>query len=211
MGDLEQLLPLVKAHREMAVLSSIFLGHDDIAIVAGAYKGDTIEFLASLHDAGDDSPEFVGYEPQDWAFKECLHRFSGRSNVRISPYALGTKMGSFPMYEWNTDACSFVELPTYREMSNGYMNKVDDEIDLLGVLTVELLVLNIEGYEHELIPYMHEKNMLQRFSHIVMQVHEILPGQSALRIDGLLSETHALKWFSGNWYHWERALPKGEM
>lgn len=138
-------------------------------LVVGAYRGLAMEALANLY------PEcslIVGFEPQGWAAEDASERLKPYPICLVFDEALGTEAGEFPMGEWHTDACSFVNTgPGSRERGRGWM--VDADQFLRGPLyqTIDLMIVNIEGYEYKLLPYMHEHGLLDRVKRLAVQWH----------------------------------------
>lgn len=196
MSDFEQLLALVKAHREAAVLASLWLNEKSKVVVAGAYKGDTIAFLDGMFGC-----EIHGYEPQEWAYNECVKRFAGRLNVYVHPYAIGAECGELPMGEVGTDAASFVPDLAARTHGTGMMYWIDqafEDAKLDG--EIDLCVFNMEGYEYKLLPYMAEHGIIQRVKHLVIQFHDM--DEPYIEAMKLLGQTHIMRWEHANWNHW---------
>lgn len=194
MSDLDEMLDLIKRHREVAVLGSFNFNADSVAVVAGAYKGDTIAFLRGLYDM-----YVVGYEPQDWAFKECEQRFHGDKKVELSNYGIGVRTEGRSMGEYGNDAASFVPDPAARTHGFGQLYDVVTLVPL--IMGFDLAVFNMEGYEYELLPYMAEKGLLQKINHLVIQFHDMdVSAYDATQ--ELLRNTHMKRWEHANWAHW---------
>lgn len=140
-------------------------------VVVGAYKGLAMEALDELYHPA----QVIGYEPQIWAANETFARVEGRDNCAIIPFALwaGTPpVGKIPMGEWHTDACSFVNVgPGSREQ--GFGSAIDANLALatLGVDKIDLMVMNIESYEYQLIPYLRSKKWLEKIDRLAVQWH----------------------------------------
>lgn len=139
------------------VLAAIEWENVGTAVVAGAYRGTVMRLLAEDYP---DIQRIVGYEPQLWAAIECLQTTRPFTACEVRPYAIGTEAGEFPMGEWETDGCSFLRVGS-RVQGTGRMVEVGQEwrrADLWvpedEVTTVDLLVLNAEGYEWKLLPYL---------------------------------------------------------
>lgn len=198
MSDLSELLDLIKRHREMGVLAALPLTHDSTVIVAGSYKGDTIDFLYNLYECN-----IYGFEPQEWACTYSRARFDGLSKIKIFPYALGVQTGTFPMYEWGTDACSFIEPPDGRKKGIGRMRDVVTVFDKLNIGQVHASLFNLEGYEHLLLPYMEHNVLLHRINDIILQIHR-KDAQPYIQLLGALMHGHVRRWEQQNWQWWSK-------
>lgn len=141
---------------------------DSTIVVAGAYKGRLMKLLDDVY-----RPRLlVGYEPQLWtrdAAKELLgwpdpERMVLSSNTtddgrraELHPYAIGIEEGEYLMGEWGTDACTFVT-PTHRASGSGRMvlatKALGDVAWESPSKQIDLFVVNMEGYEFDLIPHL---------------------------------------------------------
>lgn len=199
MSDFDQLSELLSRHREVAVLASLDLKSGDKAVVAGAYDGTTIKFLCDFF--GPDL-EVHGYDPQGSMLSSAANKLRGYPNVHLYDYGIGVEAGSFPMVRAGTDMCSFVMDDT--PVTNvGVLRLADDVLSDLD--HVSLMVLNMEKYEHVLLPYMVENSLVQRVDHLVVQFHgdenDHAPSSDLLKG---LRRTHDLKWSRPRWQwaHW---------
>lgn len=128
-----------------SILKSLITADAPTIVVAGAYKGLVVDYLATLYP----SAPVLGYEPQGWAYEVARERNSIHKNAKIYPYGLGVETkDSVPMGEFSTDACSFLEDSGERGFGN-----LEDAALHLGP-GVDLLVINMEGYEYKLLPYL---------------------------------------------------------
>ena len=203
MNDFDQLVELLKRHREVAVLAALNIRPDDKAIVAGAYDGTTIKFLCDFF--GPDL-EVHGYDPQSSMLSRAADKLRGYPNVHLYDYGIGVVAGSFPMVRAGTDMCSFIADDT--PVTNvGELRLVDDVLGDLG--HVRLMVLNMEQYEHVLLPYMVEHSLMQHVDHLLVQFHgsenDHAPSTDLLNA---LRRTHDLEWSRPRWQwaYWERRV-----
>lgn len=201
MSDITELARLIKSHREIASIAAISpTDMESAAVVIGAYKGDTIHLIRELYHG----VTVYGYEPQKWAFDICNERFVNDYDVHIDNCALGTRDTMVEMGYFGTDACSIVNKPDDRPKTSVYMR------DIVSTLRnnkhiqegVSLAVINIEGYEYELIPYMSKNGLLDNISNVVIQLHGVG------NLSDTFNKTHNLRWWSGairgSWFHWVR-------
>lgn len=201
MTDFDQLSDLLSRHREVAILASLDIESDGKAIVAGAYEGTTIKFLCDFF-----GPELqvYGFEPQVTMYKRATRNLSAYPNVHLYNYGIGVESGSFPMVRGDTDQCSFVEDGT--PVTNaGELLDANEIFADLG--RVRLMVLNMEKYEHVLLPYMTRCDLMQYVDHLVVQFHgdedDHAPSSDLLKS---LRHTHDLKWSRPRWQwaYWAR-------
>lgn len=137
-------------------------------IVVGAYKGITMELLDDLYHPA----RIVGFEPQLWAQTEAVLRLVNRDNCTVLPFGLGDKTTRLPMGEFYTDACSFINVgPGSREQGEGQIAEALDIFNAMNLWVVDLMVMNIEGYEFQLLPYLRKMKILNRINRIAIQWH----------------------------------------
>lgn len=198
MSDFDVLAELLKAHREVAVIASLDLRPHDKAIVAGAYEGTTIKFLCDFFDM-----EVHGYEPQHVMRERAAQRLANYPKVHLHEYGIGVESGLMPMVRGGTDMCSFIADGTPAD-TVGMLRLADDIFEVMG--RVQLMVLNMEKYEHVLLPYMADRNLMHNVEHLLVQFHgeegEYAPS-AALRRG--LNRTHTLRWVRPRWQwaYWE--------
>jgi len=136
---------------------------ESTVVVAGSYKGRVLDLIDQVY-----SPSGIyGFEPQKWAFDIANERTKDLSNIYNHNYAIGAKSGVFPMGEWETDACSFVN--HVREQGSGVMREIDTFFP--STFQVDLAIFNMEGYEFDLLPYMIEKGMMNHWKRFAVQFH----------------------------------------
>lgn len=192
-----QLAALLKGHREAAILGALNLEPDDLALVAGGYKGETVGFLRELYDC-----HVATYEPQAWAVRELLERFGNDDKVYIRPYALGVTDDMQPMYEFETDACSFLPIDGSRQSALGQMREAVGLLHELYTLP-RVVVLNIEGYEYALLDHLHKADLIRTTQYWIIQFHrasEMCHERS--RTLTQLADSHDLLWATVNWECW---------
>lgn len=143
-------------------------------MVVGAYKGVTMELLAEMYPTAD----VLGFEPQQWAVeyaRDRLERFGKRCYVYVLGLGTEQKEGfvTLPMGEFGTDACSFVNVgPGSREQGKGMIVDFDWYMRYVTHIEhIDLMIMNIEGYEFDLLPYMINKGWLPNIDKLAVQFH----------------------------------------
>lgn len=149
-------------HIEAPLLRDMPIPPEGNIVIAGAYKGDTVEFLAKHHP---DALIFA-YEPQQWAFDEI----EGGPNLIKYNVALGERDGVVKLHKFETDACYIEYVPdVWPEDSDVIADCIDARRELGRLFNIELFVMNMEGYEYTLIPYIIPfvpiKRLLVQFHH----------------------------------------------
>lgn len=127
------------------------------------------------------------FEPQCWAFEVCRAVLGDRAFV--FSYGLGIEEGHFPMGKTGTDGCTFVA----GSDGDGQMREIGAAFRELDIAHIDLMLINIEGYEFTLIPHMFAQGI---FPHTLMvQMHGSDEQTDALR--ALLAAHYAPLWDYG--------------
>lgn len=138
-------------------------------VVVGAYKGLAMEALAELYPTS----KISGFEPQSWAFEEANSRLVNYPNARVANIGLGVEDQLLDMGEWHTDAASFINTgPGSREQGTGYIGEADKCLrDIAQVTHIDLMIVNIEGYEYKLLPHLRSKGWFNSIERLAVQWH----------------------------------------
>lgn len=143
----------------------------DTVVVAGAYTGKLMAALLELYPGVN----VVGFEPQLWAWELAIARLGRDYPVmrwQVYPFGLGdeTRAG-VPMGEFATDACSFINVGEgSREQGFGNLVEAGEALAPLGS-KISLMILNMEGYEFRLLPYLMKKGLLGQVKRLAVQWH----------------------------------------
>jgi len=74
---------------------------------------------------------------------------------------------------------------------------------------VELAVINVEGGEFELLPYLTNSCLIRQFKRLMIQWHYVVPNAGKIRemIMSALAKTHEMTWNHGTWEAWHLRCP----
>jgi FkbM family methyltransferase len=134
------------------------LNSKSVVVEIGGYIGRWALQIAERYH-----PHLYIFEPQPWAAQACGDALGDAA--RVLPYALGDRDGTFPMGAYETDGCSFLrpgDIP-------GTMREIGQAFKGLGLSHIDLMLMNIEGYEYTLLPYMLELGI--RPARLMVQFH----------------------------------------
>lgn len=154
------------------------LNENSVVFEIGGYEGRW-----SVEIARRFNPNIYVFEPQPWAFKKCVEAMKPYSNARVFDFALGAENGEFPMGQWETDGCSFFHIQDGKPCGSGVMQRFDDFLKVEGIPRIDLCLMNIEGYELVLLPYMLRKRILNRIHFFMCQFHTFSDKDDALYYD----------------------------
>lgn len=134
-------------HIEAPLLRDLKLPEGACVVIVGAYKGDTAAFMLNHHP----SCVIYAYEPQEWAFD----RIPNDPRIVKKNVALTNIDGIRAMFEWGTDACTLLNVPSRKasaDVSQVQCNDAVAELEQLPHAAIDLIIMNIEGYEYTLLP-----------------------------------------------------------
>lgn len=139
------------------------LTSENVVFEVGSFKGRWALQIARLYN-----PRLYCFEPQAWAC-DVTAEVLADYNAQVHCYGLGTYNGQRQLGEFGTDGCGF--LANTRETGQGQVRDIAEVLPELGVASIDLMLVNIEGYEHILLPYMLECGIAPDI--LMVQVHEI--------------------------------------
>jgi FkbM family methyltransferase len=140
---------------------------NSVVVEVGGYCGRwALQIAARYH------PRLFVFEPQPWAADVCRAVLGDQAQVVQA--ALGTAFGPAMMDKWETDGCSLVESGDRQVV----MIEIGTAFQQLEIGHIDLMLMNIEGYEHTLIPYMLSQGIRPR--RLMVQCH----GDMIDQIDG---------------------------
>ena len=144
------------------------LTQDSIVVEVGGYTGRWALQIAERYH-----PRLFVFEPQPWAADVC-RKALGEAATVLS-YGLGSATAMLSMGEWETDGCSFIKEGT----TSAWMHEVGAAFRELAIAHIDLMLMNIEGYEYTLIPHMLDHGILPR--RLMVQFHPFTDEQKAIQ------------------------------
>jgi len=149
------------------------------------------------------NPYMTIFEPQRWAIERMKKRFAGNTKVTLNNFGLWVMDAHLPLYNMETDAASLVNPGPHSEVLD-----FRDIYNLLKDEQVDLCLMNIEGAEFILLPYMIANSLMRNIKYFWCQFHPglVTHGEERfLRISDGMRATHKVFW---NYYPtalaWER-------
>jgi FkbM family methyltransferase len=157
------------------------LDKNSVVVEVGGYKGRWALQIAERYQ-----PRLYVFEPQEWAYGVCCAVLGDRATVL--PYGLGVEDGYLPMGEYETDGCSFIK--EYEPYAACQIKVIDAVFRHFGITHIDLMLMNIEGYEYTLLPYMFERGILP--CRLMVQFHTFADkdGMHLAKIYQRLEEHH---------------------
>ncbi len=130
------------------------MGMDDPSVVfdVGAHLGQTtLHFRKSFPAASIHS-----FEPADENFKKLKLNTKGKERIQINQFALGGSQDSVMMETGQSDQTHQVcrnpeKLPINGRISTVRMETIDSYMKHEGIMSIDLLKIDVEGYELEVL------------------------------------------------------------
>jgi len=136
------------------------LTKDSTVVEVGGYTGRWALQIARRY-----WPRLFVFEPQPWA--HAVAQAVLGSAATVLNYGLADHDGVMAMGNWETDGCSLVN--TIRSTSEGRFCEIKTAFERLEIGEIDLMLMNIEGYEYTLLPYMLDKGILPK--RLMVQYH----------------------------------------
>ena len=170
-------------HLSLNILPSEFKCHlkkikpGDIVIDIGSNIGLVSEYLAKYN------VQVISFEPNSVAFKEMEHYLSKYENVKIYNEAAGLKNRKVKLYKHHSTYTSKEDLTQSSSLLYEKSNVSKDiyenvkEIDFAEFILklnkrVELIKIDIEGYEISLINHLIDNDCLKNINKIYVELHD---------------------------------------
>lgn len=165
---------------------------ESVVIEVGGYKGRWALQIAERYQ-----PRLFVFEPQPWAAETC-RKVLGQSATVLN-YGLGVVDGLADMGEWETDGCSFVKPGGNRAM----LHEIGAAFRDLAIDRVDLMLVNIEGYEYTLLPHMFDQGIYPE--RLIVQFHDFADpiGTGMRAIERRMDGRYRLAWDYGVLTAWQ--------
>lgn len=179
--------------REVWPLCNSFdLKPGSVVVVAGCFTGKVMDLLLTMYPG-----IYVhGFDPQSWAIdraRERLQESHSNQTYQLHSYAFGVDDCLLRMYDWETDACSTDPWDTHKPSDIGVFRNYMSVMTELFLPSIDLFVMNMEGYEFTLLNSLVEREDIKFIRKLAVQwhLHHRAPQQMNELID-VMSQTHNL-------------------
>lgn len=165
----------------------------------GAYEGHTAGTLLKLYGC-----RIYAFEPQVEMAKRLHIKFP---KAEVFSHGVGVESGKFEMAMVGTDFASFVFGEGWTQRGEGRLVEVAKIMRNLSYDEIDLMVMNIEGYEYLLLPHMVRQGLLPKIRFVQVATHprarEGLPCWEDIM--AMMETTHFMYWQYGyQWVCWAR-------
>ena len=177
-------------------------GVDESSVVweIGGYEGRWALQMAEKYD-----PLIYVFEPQDWTADKIREKLAGH-NAKIRQFGLWTHGGEMQIHDYGRDGASLLK----PDGPDGRAVLVTDVYRIFlkaEVEQIDVCLMNIEGGEFVLLPYMIGMGMMEHIRYFWCQWHTFVPAAAEkwLRLRQMLDRTHDMIWDCGvTAQAWER-------
>lgn len=173
-------------------------------VVVGCYEGKSMDLLRNVYP---DYGKLMGYDLQYPAVVKANTRFSYADHVYINAFGLGTTTtyGKVKPAEYGSVNTTLVS----RDANAPECDLVPADHALSQAFTVkekiDLMVMNIEGFEIELLSYFKHTDWLKRIERLAVQFHPniINPTQQYLGFNKQTTHKLVVDQFP-QWVYWKK-------
>lgn len=157
---------------------------ESVVVEVGGFKGRWALQIAERYN-----PDLYVFEPQQWAAEVCREALKPY-NAIVYSFGLGDHDGVLPMNHYETDGCTFI---------SGEAEAIGNIRDAAKVLPrpVDLMLVNIEGYEYTLLPYLLDQGLLPHRLMVQWHTHATTPEAHAVLLARLDRHYGARAWDYG--------------
>ena len=151
----------------------------------GGFEGRWAEQIIGKFD-----PYLTIFEPTKWGFGKCSAMFFDNDKVTVEHYGLWVMDANLPIYNPGNDGASVIMPHASSEVCQFR------DIYTLLVEEVDLCLMNVEGSEFVILPYMIANGLMKNIRQFWCQFHLFVEGSEErfLRIHEGMKETHNVKW-----------------
>lgn len=177
------------------------LNKESIIFDVGSYTGEWAEKMANRYGC-----RIYCFEPIREFYEATVARCSKLPNVQVKNYAIGTQNSSSSMILNGNSSSLVFDSSGSSQTETVNIRSLDSVMDELGISNVDLLKINIEGYEYDLMDYICGKGMQSKFANLQIQFHLEFPNaeERYSSIASCLEKTHGLTYrFDFIWENWQ--------
>ena len=170
------------------------IGSDSIVWEIGGYEGRWTAQMSAKYD-----PFLFVFEPQDWAYERMKERFQGNEKIKLYQFALWTHDGEMKIGDYEHDGASLLK-PDDASVKDVLIVDAYSFFLQQDYEFVDVCLMNIEGGEFVLLPYMIGLGMMKHINYFWLQWHLYVKDawDKIERLHEMLSLTHDMFWDCGS-------------
>ena len=169
------------------------INENSIVWEIGGYEGRWALQMAEKYN-----PQLYVFEPQEWAADKIREKLTGYK-ARIHQFGLWTHGAEMTLTEFGRDGGTLMQ----PEAKDKQLIRVVDAYSFFikeHIEQIDVCLMNIEGGEFVLLPYMIGMGMMPKIKYFWCQWHLFVPGaaEKGLRLRKMLDVTHEMIWDCGS-------------
>ncbi|NND66400.1 MAG: FkbM family methyltransferase [Halioglobus sp.] len=195
---------LAARSRDEHLLHTADLDEHSVVLDVGAYIGEWAQEMQQRYRC-----TIHAFEPEPRNYRQLEKRTAGDTHIHAYSYGLGERNETVRMSLEFLGSTAFGKIEGKQgvDWEEAEIRDVAALWPELGLQTVDMMKVNIEGGEFPLFERMIECNLLERVDTYLIQFHEWHPGAYSRRrkIHKALAQTHQLEWdYHFVWEKWVR-------
>ena len=169
------------------------VNEDSVVWEIGGYEGRWALQMAEKYN-----PELFVFEPQDWAVAKIKEKLMGYK-ANVYQFGLWTHGGEMTLNEFGRDGGTLMQPEAKDPRSilvvDAYSFFIKEHIE-----QIDVCLMNIEGGEFVLLPYMIGMGMMPKIKYFWIQWHLFVQtaAEKWLRLREMLDVTHEMIWDCGS-------------
>ncbi len=189
-----------KHYRHTNILHDFPLNEDSVVFDVGGYRGDYAQTIIACYGS-----QVYLFEPSKLFYDHCQRRFSSEARVACLNYGLSDRNVQARLSRNDDGSSVYSSSEAGQELIQ--LRKFSEVVEGLGIQTIDLIKLNIEGGEFPVLNDMISSGCLSKVKRLVIQFHDFYPNAEVEReaIRNELRKTHRELWCEYFlWECWER-------
>ncbi len=170
------------------------VNEDSVVWEIGGYEGRWALQMAEKYN-----PELFVFEPQDWAVVKIKEKLMGYK-ANVYQFGLWTHGSEMTLTEFGRDGGTLMPYPGGKDdqkilVADAYSFFIKERIE-----QIDVCLMNIEGGEFVLLPYMIGMGMMPKIKYFWIQWHLFVQtaAEKWLRLRQMLDVTHEMIWDCGS-------------
>jgi FkbM family methyltransferase len=175
------------------------LNEESIVLDLGGFNGDWSDQIFKKY-----SCNIHIFEPVKQFYNAIKQRFENNPKIHVYNFAASNKNG---VADISVNGVASSLFDTNERSEKVVLVDLAHFLDYIGLSTVDLIKINIEGSEYDLLPHLVKTGKIDCFGNIQVQFHDFIPKADKLRksIRRSLAKTHRLSYdYEFIWENWSK-------
>ncbi len=186
------------------------LNEDSVVFIVGAWEGKHAQYFIDRYN-----PNMFLFEPQKIRAKLLKEKFAGNLKVKVFCFGLGEMSTRLELSRVGTDRCSFIHRLEGMDLGEGDFEgpharaRIMEVGEFMGqerLSGIDLILMNCEGYEFRLLPWICQTKIINRCQYLMVQFHMHHEGSDRMEeIKKMMVRTHRIRDdYEPAWIVWEK-------